>query len=152
MCNLPIVDGCPLCGDRNHHAFAEQRGVSIHLCELCGFKFVFPPMEEGSLRSLYQASAGYYATACEDLKDTPKWSAVQLHKLLAEHGVAPGRFLEVGCSSGPLIYHLKELGWDVVGVEVNPGTARIARDNGLVVHVEIGRASCRERVEISGGL
>jgi 2-polyprenyl-3-methyl-5-hydroxy-6-metoxy-1,4-benzoquinol methylase len=135
MCNIPIDDGCPLCGDRNHRAFAEQRGVSIHLCEVCGFMFVFPPPEEGSLRSLYQLSSGYYATASENLKDTSKWSAVQLHQLLAEHGVAPGRFLEIGCSSGSLIYHLQELGWDVVGVEVNPGTARIARDNGLVVYL-----------------
>jgi SAM-dependent methyltransferase len=55
--------------------------------------------------------------------------------MLLKHLAKRGRFLDVGCASGQLIFHLQQLGWEVGGVEVNEGVSAIARFNNLPVHV-----------------
>ena len=53
-----------------------------------------------------------------------------------------GRLLDVGCSSGKLLWLAKRHGWSVYGVELNRDTAQIANDNGLCVSVgELASAS-----------
>lgn len=48
----------------------------------------------------------------------------------------PGRLLDVGCGSGTLLAHMRKLGWEVVGQEVDPAAAEYARKRwGVDVHV-----------------
>jgi 2-polyprenyl-3-methyl-5-hydroxy-6-metoxy-1,4-benzoquinol methylase len=49
--------------------------------------------------------------------------------------VAGPVLLDVGCSNGQFMYHASHAGFQVQGVELNPGTARIAKANGLTVSV-----------------
>jgi SAM-dependent methyltransferase len=52
-------------------------------------------------------------------------------------GLQPGpgqRLLDVGCGAGRDLALLRELGWVVEGVEVDPASLRVARDRGLTVH------------------
>jgi 2-polyprenyl-3-methyl-5-hydroxy-6-metoxy-1,4-benzoquinol methylase len=46
----------------------------------------------------------------------------------------PARVLDVGCGSGVLLARMKSLGWEVAGVEVDPGGVTAARARGVTVH------------------
>lgn len=45
----------------------------------------------------------------------------------------PGKLVDVGCGNGRLLSLVKDLGWDALGVEVDPAAARVARARGLNV-------------------
>lgn len=45
-----------------------------------------------------------------------------------------GRVLEIGCGNGSWLFHMKQLGWDVVGIEPDPRAAELARSKGIEVH------------------
>jgi len=57
-----------------------------------------------------------------------------------------GKLLDVGCGSGNYLYSLRELGWNVYGVELDEGAARYARDR-LGLNVLSGTL---EQAEFSG--
>ncbi|HEV2386519.1 MAG TPA: class I SAM-dependent methyltransferase [Candidatus Acidoferrales bacterium] len=42
-------------------------------------------------------------------------------------GESRGKLLDVGCGVGLFLSHMRELGWQVIGVEADPKTARIAQ-------------------------
>jgi len=65
-------------------------------------------------------------------KTSPRASKY-IHNLLLSIGIQPGKLLDVGCSTGRLIYHLKNIGWQVTGIEVDPFAADIAKKNNLDV-------------------
>ena len=46
----------------------------------------------------------------------------------------PSRVLDVGCGSGVLLERMKSLGWQVEGVEVDPGGVAAGRARGVTVH------------------
>jgi 2-polyprenyl-3-methyl-5-hydroxy-6-metoxy-1,4-benzoquinol methylase len=47
----------------------------------------------------------------------------------------PGRVLDVGCGSGVLLARMRKLGWEVEGVEVDPGAVEAGRKRGLSVRL-----------------
>ena len=48
--------------------------------------------------------------------------------------IGPAHVLDVGCGSGVLLARMKSLGWEVQGVEVDPGGVAAARARGVTVH------------------
>jgi SAM-dependent methyltransferase len=49
-------------------------------------------------------------------------------------GSSRGRLLDVGCGNGEFLARMRELGWDVVGVEPDPKAAQVGRDEyGLII-------------------
>ena len=66
------------------------------------------------------------------LEDRHWWYAgrrAMLRRLVAP--VAVGRALDVGCGSGGNTEVLRDLGWDVTGLEYSPTAAELARSRGL---------------------
>ncbi len=55
----------------------------------------------------------------------------------------PGKILDVGCGSGDTLMLLKQLGWDVYGLEIDKNAVRLARERGLN-NIELG--GCEEIV------
>lgn len=56
-----------------------------------------------------------------------------------------GTLLEIGCGNGEFLQTMKELGWNVTGVETDPKAAAIAHAYGLDVHqCDIGDANLPE--------
>ena len=45
-----------------------------------------------------------------------------------------GKLLDIGCGGGKYLRSMKDLGWDVEGVEFNSGAVQTCRDMGLKVH------------------
>src|SRR5690625_7246403 len=50
--------------------------------------------------------------------------------------------LDIGCGSGYGTYKLKELAYEVTGIDISEKMVQLAKN-----HLEIGRESCRERDE-----
>jgi 2-polyprenyl-3-methyl-5-hydroxy-6-metoxy-1,4-benzoquinol methylase len=46
-----------------------------------------------------------------------------------------GRLLELGCGSGAMLKSMKELGWQVEGVDFDPAAVEQARERGITVHL-----------------
>jgi SAM-dependent methyltransferase len=85
------------------------------------------------LAEIYDKSTGYFATAESDLSKTSPNSALYLHEILSKNGLSNGRFLDVGCSTGRLLYHMRNLGWNVAGIDVDPDAIQIAINNKMDV-------------------
>jgi SAM-dependent methyltransferase len=45
------------------------------------------------------------------------------------HASSRGRLLDVGCGNGAFLAKMRDLGWEVVGVEPDPKAARVARED-----------------------
>jgi 2-polyprenyl-3-methyl-5-hydroxy-6-metoxy-1,4-benzoquinol methylase len=126
---------CECCGVQELVQISKKRGWRILKCSRCGLFFVSPQPTSQQLATFYNKSSGYFATAESDLSKTPPNASIWLHKLLTSTGMKPGKLLDVGCSTGQLIYHLKNMGWQVAGIEVNADAVDIAKRNNLDVRV-----------------
>ena len=124
---------CDCCGVQKSVPISEKRGWKILQCSNCGLFFICPQPTSQQLTNVYKKSSGYFATAEPDLSKTSPNASKYLHKLLLSTGMKPGKLLDVGCSTGRLIYHLKNMGWQVTGIEVNADAADIAKKSNLDV-------------------
>lgn len=122
---------CECCGSLKYVLVATKRGWRLWRCNQCKLVFVWPQPDEGVLRKIYQMSAGYYRTAASDFSKTSPDAAIHLHSFLKGKGIEGSRLLDVGCSTGKSIFHLRKFGWNVAGCDVNADAINVARSNGL---------------------
>lgn len=125
---------CECCGSGAYALVATKRSWHLWQCKRCELLFVWPQPDKDYLSKIYQMSVGYYQTAASDLSKTSPESAEELNGLLKDAGVSSGRLLDLGCSTGKLIFHLREIGWNVTGCDVNKDAVAIGRSNGLDVY------------------
>ncbi len=125
---------CTICGNRSAFLL-EKDGYSIYECPKCHLSFVYPQPAATFLKEeVYSEKSGYQANKPQDLSKVIPTNKQQ--KVLAYLKSQPkGKFLDIGCSSGELMYFAKNLGLEVCGVELNGRTAGIAKANGLNVTV-----------------
>ena len=50
------------------------------------------------------------------------------------HAVPRGRLLDVGCGSGDWLLSMRELGWEVMGVDLDKNAVKVGRQRGLTVN------------------
>jgi len=140
-CDLPTDAmlgplSCPCCGAVHCVPVGRKRGFGLNHCPACALVFVHPRPSPDQLKAIYAQSAGYFATVSVDLEESSNRRALWLDGLLCEQAVPKGRFLDVGCAAGAVPYHLRKLGWDTCGIEINKGAARVALAHGLDVRTE----------------
>ena len=130
---MKIKPCCECCGGQSHIKVANKRNYDLYRCESCGLVFVWPQLSTDELQKIYDTSDGYYSANVDNLSMTSTRRADDLDRLLKAAGLESGRLLDVGCATGALIYHLRNIGWDVCGIEVNPGAVAIAQNHSLDV-------------------
>ena len=64
----------------------------------------------------------------------PKFKANLLHYIAHLHFEHGGSLLEIGCGNGDFLHGMRELGWNVAGVELDAQSVAIARKRGLDVY------------------
>lgn len=126
---------CECCGGTTNSESATKRGYSLRKCLNCGLIFVWPQPSSEELNLIYSRSQGYFGTANTDLAKTSDEPALRLHELLKNHDASYGKLLDIGCSTGKLIFHMQKLGYTVAGCDVNTEAVEIAVNNGLEAQI-----------------
>ena len=105
---------------------------------------------ESPLRAAGPSCAVYEWFALDDVTDGPiRPGGVELTDYaLAKCGLpSEARLLDLGCGTGVTIEHLRSLGSFAAGIDPSPVMLRKGRRrNPSLPVMQIGRASCRERV------
>jgi SAM-dependent methyltransferase len=90
------------------------------------------PKEE-DLKTAYSPAGHYQTNKPRNLSAfLPHYKTIRIINFLKQQRLS-GRLLDVGCSNGQFMYHLRPLGFLSEGVELNPATAAIAERNGFRV-------------------
>jgi len=112
----PALTSCGCCGGTRHEPIATRRGLPLRRCRDCGVVFVFP------------IPAQRAASPAGAVKNIPPDSALVMDNMLIRHGVASGRFLEIGCTEvAATLASMKRLNWDVTaaGIDQSPDLFQI---------------------------
>ncbi len=122
---------CPLCGARGGRVLFEAGDLNAATTPLrfsvvrcaCGMAFLDPVPADPA--QVYPATYDAHAEAAPRRRKSTRFAAVAKLK--------PGRLLDLGCGSGRDLLSMREKGWSVRGVEINPEAAARARAAGLDV-------------------
>lgn len=154
---------CPVCQGSARYDFSN-RDLMFDLyerhdyfrCESCACVFMHPMPSPARIASFYPANYDIYE---EKPPRPPKlWRRLQLRALGYTH-LAPGpiagglacllalfsrpegvpfvqdgRLLDIGCGNGRFLANMRQLGWQVQGVEFSEDGVRVCRKAGLEVH------------------
>ena len=126
---------CDGCQSGTACRVARKRGLAILRCHTCGLYFVHPQPSEASIRAQYAGNPLYAATRHASLDETSDTHARDIDATILRVSGRRGTFLDIGCSTGSLIYHLRRRGWSVEGIDLNEASVEIARKHGLDVTV-----------------
>ncbi len=124
---------CHICGTSSAF-FMSKDGFDEYLCPKCHLSFVFPqPSAQWLAEEIYSLESGYQRNKSSDLSrenEGLRFGRVLDYVAKTKPG---GRFLDVGCSSGQVMYWARKRGLVPSGVEINKRTADIALANGFPV-------------------
>lgn len=126
----------------------RKEGYDLHKCSKCQHIFVSPVPTIEALKQIYSFANSYQVQKREiydEKTDISNKARAALQQI--ENSCQQGRMLDIGCSSGKLLWLAKQRGWAVWGVELNEDTARIANDNGL--NVTVGELASADYPEAS---
>ncbi len=122
---------CQACGQDRVEARGQAADGPLFCCAACGTWRLVPRDADAPHRD-----AGYgdaYSRGLDEEK--PR----RCMRILRERVPAGGRLLDVGCSGGGFLRLAREAGWDVRGLDPDPGAVGAARAHGLdVVHGSAG--------------
>lgn len=115
---------CPLCGADNTHLVFKNKDYlfntvsepfNVVQCNECSIVYVNPRPSEDTIHEYYKED--YYQTGIspDALMDEKKEQLTLKYKYLKD--LKPGKMLDVGCQKGEFMYYMKNLGWQVRGMD-----------------------------------
>ena len=116
---------CPVCGENDFRLLgsrggrAHQNGAgvecSIVRCRRCSHQYPNPmPFPSGTLDEVYTDAEHYFQG--HDIEVKKNLGLLGMREFESRVGYK-GRFLDVGCGVGQLLWAARESGWDAVGVD-----------------------------------
>lgn len=129
---------CALCGaNRPERLLVDEvrradvvYAFQVMRCSACRFVYVSPR----GTGAIFDNLAGGAARRDASVANAPIYAA-GLQRLRAAGLPAGARILDLGCARGDFLDYAQRAGYDVIGVDVNPGLAAAARERGFTVHV-----------------
>ena len=115
---------CPVCAAPDARTFLSYEGHELGECRDCGLVFLDPMPAAEALAALYHdaydgAQAGYFGKVGAKMRRSRRrlrWLARRLERPVG----ARSRLLDVGANGGFLVEAARELGFEAVGVELDP--------------------------------
>ena len=123
---------CNACGADDFAPTSTVDGWTIGRCRACGLVFVNPAPFFDPADSFSEMSREFEYTEYMHQPITPEILAYERQQLLANaeevarlRGRSPGserpmRFLDIGCGSGASVGAASALGWDAIGIDLDP--------------------------------
>lgn len=140
------VDACPMCeSERWRTAFAEGQW-SVRRCERCGVGWVSPRLDPAGLEEIYK-SDDYWRSPSPKVQGYTDYRGDerlyldtfrQRLRFGLSGGPRSGRSLDVGCAAGFCMEAMRELGFDVHGLEISETIASHARERFGFQKIHIG--------------
>lgn len=149
---MALPDKCPLCGagctlqsvvTQHVYGGGTGRGNAFFHCEVCDVRYQYPGLTPEEEAQFYAAEfEGFMAGRAGN---DGGWNKAEHHiraneptrlrrmKYLLPYLAGASSLLEVGCSSGFMLYPLVEAGLDCTGVEPSGVFSEFVRSRGLVV-------------------
>lgn len=133
-----VVVSCPLCGsDGRVEVYREHGALRVSRCMQCALLYTSPRIKApeevywGDAEKYYEEGRLIFEGNAAHHRDPNYLEELRLIKRFKP----TGRFLDVGCSMGMLLRHVRRMGWTGVGVEPSPALARLASEKlGLEVY------------------
>jgi SAM-dependent methyltransferase len=149
--DLVLRKKCPVCdhqGSFSHFLRCTDYTVSglefeIVACPECGLKFTNPIPPPESIGKYYESQeyishsdtkSGLVARAYHFVRN---YAIKQKLSLVRKH-VARGTLLDYGCGTGAFLHHANRSGWQVLGLEPDPGARERARIKEATVYATLG--------------
>ncbi len=130
---------CPVCQTTTKYYFSckdhlvSGKLFSIQKCPFCGFAFTENPPSPDEIGAYYQAEEYLsHATSRKGLipllyhlarKEMIRYKRKLIEK---QSGLTKGQLLDIGCGTGQFLHSLQEKGWQVLGIEPDPGAREYA--------------------------
>jgi SAM-dependent methyltransferase len=135
------ADGSPvLTGFDRHHGVGGRFGILE--CPDCGLRWTSPRPTAETIGAYYPDDYTPYLRTAPPADAGPVTPGLKgaIQRLADPRSewippLAPGRAIEVGCSSGTFLRSLRQRGWEVAGIEPSATAAELARRDGIPVHV-----------------
>ncbi len=133
-----VYRSCPCCASEDFKFLYKKDSLDIVECRECGVIYVNPIFDEEKYLEIYQ-SHEYQEIVRRLGEESHEYRVERFGKERAEfidkfhnRGLEK-RFLDIGCSTGFVLEALQTLGWECVGLELNPSAVRFAQRRGLKV-------------------
>ena len=103
-----VQRACPVCGSRSHRAFVAKQTLQLVRCADCAMVYA-SPIEQGWATGLFydQLAAPFYLSPDKLESDYSPVRFARELKLLRRF-CQGGSVLDVGCSTGAFLFHLKD--------------------------------------------
>jgi len=125
---------CHICRNKSEFLLNKD-GFDEYLCPKCGLSFVHPqPTADWLKTEIYSLESGYQKNKSADLSLEPQNKRYGRVLNYMAKNKPKGKLLDVGCSSGQVMYWARLRGLEAKGVEINQRTADLARQNGFEVY------------------
>jgi len=145
---MSLPSQCPLCSANGEfqnvasgHVYGSQDNHAVFHCNKCSVNYLFPSLNSEEEREFYNKE--FEAFMSVRSADDAGWEQPQKHlaanqeqfqrrwRYLKDILPAQGRVLEIGCSSGFMLYPMQKQGWQCVGVEPSGAFGAYVRHNGI---------------------
>ncbi len=122
---------CPLCASTKSRRLFRKYDYELRRCAACRLVRIHPLPSPEALARIYDAS--YASGAYADFARASDVRMATAHARVAtiRPHVAPGPWLDVGCSTGALLAALLEAGLEAEGIELSSEAVAQARARGL---------------------
>ena len=129
---------CPTCGSAENTKRFTKDNLEIVECDKCSLIFVNPIFNQEKYEEIYKAKE--YQEITKKLTETShlyrrkRFGVERMNFIERYHPKQLDKTLcDVGCSTGFLLEEAQSRGWDALGLELNPSTAKFARKRGLKI-------------------
>jgi len=129
-----IVPKCHVCGGDSNFLLTKDN-FDEYICTQCNLSFVYPQPEASWLASnIYSLESGYQRNKTIDLSREKEGKRYGRPLDYMAHAKPGGILLDIGCSSGQVMYWARKRGLKSSGIEINKRTADMAAQNGFEVY------------------
>jgi 2-polyprenyl-3-methyl-5-hydroxy-6-metoxy-1,4-benzoquinol methylase len=133
---------CPLCHENDaveilHQPAGPNEGTETYRlvrCGQCGLGYLNPRPTPGTISYYYPADYQPYQPK-EGEKKARRWSWSRILHRADPHSFLPvkppGLLLDFGCGSGAYLQRMRELGWEVIGIDVSAHAVEATKQRGI---------------------